>query len=96
MRLEDWAGSYCRQALLLADAVVWTRAATAVLQKLELGSSRKWPQRLWRLAREARLTLHGGSSCGTTGKKKMASCRCALAHASWHMAGSTAQQQQPA
>lgn len=39
VQVEDWAGSCCRQALLLADGVVWTRAATSALQQLEAGNS---------------------------------------------------------
>jgi hypothetical protein len=40
LQVERWAGSHTCQALLLADAVLWTRAASQALQQLAMGNSR--------------------------------------------------------
>jgi hypothetical protein len=39
LQVAVWAGSCCGQALLLADNVLWTRAATASLQQLASGNN---------------------------------------------------------
>lgn len=39
MQVEEWAGNYCTQALLLADGVIWTGSATSALQQLAAGST---------------------------------------------------------